>query len=42
MDVFYLPVRTIFTNLLVGVDSLKCVFEDLFSTHFLFKREFHD
>lgn len=31
--------RTVFTNLLVGEDSLKCVFEDLFSTHFLFEKE---
>lgn len=31
--------RTVFTNLLVREDSLKCVLEDLFSTHFLFKKE---
>lgn len=37
----YLPVRTVFANLLVGKDSLKCVFEDLLSTHFLFKKEFY-
>lgn len=36
------PVRTIFTNLLIREDSLKCVFEDLFSTHFLFERKHHE
>lgn len=37
---FSLPVRTVFANLLVRKDSLKCVFEDLLSTHFLSKRNF--
>lgn len=31
---------TVFTNLLVGEDPLKCVFEDLFSTHFLVEGSF--
>lgn len=31
--------RTIFTNLLVGINSLKRVFKDLFTTHFLKEKE---
>lgn len=37
----YRPVRTVLANLLVGKDSLKCVFEDLLSTHFLFEKEIY-